>query len=188
MSAEDVYKALMESNEDVGLATVYRVLTQFEAAGLVVRHNFDGGHAVFELADGGHHDHMVDLDTNEVIEFTSPEIEALQHKIAEEHGFDLVDHNLVLYIRKKKVTSVADSRCKMIEGDLRVAFVLSIEAKLSGQAFAATTIFFACAKDSLVKSIPPSMRATSSTRSDLFNLDTAVCVASLPRTLCTNRC
>ena len=102
MTAEDVFRVLLEERSDIGLATVYRVLTQFEAAGLVVRHNFDGGHAVFELADGGHHDHMVDLDTNEVIEFTSPEIEALQHKIAEEHGFDLVDHNLVLYIRKKK--------------------------------------------------------------------------------------
>ena len=66
MSAEDVYKALMEAGEDVGLATVYRVLTQFEAAGLVVRHNFDGGHAVFELADGGHHDHMVNVETGEV--------------------------------------------------------------------------------------------------------------------------
>jgi Fur family ferric uptake transcriptional regulator len=102
LSAEEVYRLLSDEGQDIGLATVYRVLTQFEAAGLVVRHNFDGGHAVFELADGGHHDHMVDLDTNEVIEFTSPAIEKLQHEIAEEHGFDLVDHNLVLYIRKKK--------------------------------------------------------------------------------------
>ncbi|MFJ4252044.1 ferric iron uptake transcriptional regulator [Pseudomonas sp. NPDC089741] len=102
MSAEDVYKALMEAGEDVGLATVYRVLTQFEAAGLVVRHNFDGGHAVFELADGGHHDHMVDVETGEVVEFVSPEIEKLQKAIADEHGVELVDHNLVLYIRKKK--------------------------------------------------------------------------------------
>jgi Fur family ferric uptake transcriptional regulator len=80
MSAEDVYKALMEAGEDVGLATVYRVLTQFEAAGLVVRHNFDGGHAVFELADGGHHDHMVNVDTSEVIEFIDAEIEKRQQK------------------------------------------------------------------------------------------------------------
>jgi Fur family ferric uptake transcriptional regulator len=92
----------MESNDDVGLDTVYRVLTQFESAGLVVRHNFDGGHAVFELADGGHHDHMVDVDSGEVIEFTNPEIERLQKAIAEEHGYDLADHNLVLYVRKKK--------------------------------------------------------------------------------------
>lgn len=102
MSAEDVYKSLMDSGEDVGLATVYRVLTQFESAGLVVRHNFDGGHAVFELADGDHHDHMVCVDSGEVIEFIDREIEVLQHKIAERHGFDLVDHNLVLYVKKKK--------------------------------------------------------------------------------------
>ena len=102
MSAEDVYKALMEAGEDVGLATVYRVLTQFEAAGLVERHNFDGGHAVFELADGGHHDHMVCVDSGEVIEFFDPEIEKLQKEIVKRHGFDLVDHNLVLYVRKRK--------------------------------------------------------------------------------------
>ena len=101
MSAEDVYKALMEAGEDVGLATVYRVLTQFEAAGLVERHNFDGGHAVFELADGGHHDHMVCVDSGEVIEFFDPEIEKLQKDIVKQHGFELVDHNLVLYVRKK---------------------------------------------------------------------------------------
>lgn len=102
MSAEDVYKALMEAGEDVGLATVHRVLTQFEAAGLVVRHNFDGGHAVFELADSGHHDHMVCVDTGEVIEFMDAEIEKRQKEIVRERGFELVDHNLVLYVRKKK--------------------------------------------------------------------------------------
>lgn len=102
MSAEDVYKSLMESGEDVGLATVYRVLTQFETAGLVVRHNFDGGHAIFELADGDHHDHMVCVDTGEVIEFVDKEIEELQHEIAKRQGFDLVDHNLVLYVKKIK--------------------------------------------------------------------------------------
>ena len=101
MSAEDVYKALMEAGEDVGLATVYRVLTQFEAAGLVVRHNFDGGHAVFALADGGHHDHMVCVDSGDVIEFFDPEIEKLQKEIVKRHGYELVDHNLVLYVRKK---------------------------------------------------------------------------------------
>ncbi|MCQ6258268.1 ferric iron uptake transcriptional regulator [Pseudomonas sp. Q11] len=102
MSAEDVYKALMEAGEDVGLATVYRVLTQFEAAGLVARHNFDGGHAVFELADGEHHDHMVDVETREVIEFTCPAIEKRQKEIAEEHGFELIDHHLVLHVRRRK--------------------------------------------------------------------------------------
>jgi Fur family ferric uptake transcriptional regulator len=91
----------MEAGDDVGLATVYRVLTQFEAAGLVVRHNFDGGHAVFELADGGHHDHMVCVDSGEVIEFFDVEIEKRQKEIVKEHGFELVDHNLVLYVRKK---------------------------------------------------------------------------------------
>ncbi len=95
MSAEDVYKALMEANEEVGLATVYRVLTQFESAGLVERHNFDGGHSVFELERGGHHDHMVCVKTGKVIEFMNEEIEKLQHKIAEEYGYELVEHNLV---------------------------------------------------------------------------------------------
>lgn len=101
MSAEDVYKSLIEAGEDVGLATVYRVLTQFETAGLVVRHNFDGGHAVFELAKGEHHDHMVNLESGEVVEFFSEEIERLQHEVAEKHGFELIDHSLVLYVRKK---------------------------------------------------------------------------------------
>lgn len=102
MSAEDVYKALIEASEDVGLATVYRVLTQFEAAGLVVRHNFDGGHSVFELATGEHHDHMVNLDTGEVVEFFDPEIERRQREICKEKGVELVDHSLVLYVRKKE--------------------------------------------------------------------------------------
>ncbi|MBN4742862.1 ferric iron uptake transcriptional regulator, partial [Escherichia coli] len=94
MSAEVVYKALLEAGEDVGLATVYRVLTQFEAAGLVVRHNFEGGHAVFELADSGHHDHIVCVDTGELIEFMDAEIEKRQKEIVRERGFELVDHNL----------------------------------------------------------------------------------------------
>ena len=101
MSAEDVYKSLLEAGEDVGLATVYRVLTQFEAAGLVSRHNFDSGHSVFELNRGSHHDHMVCLETDRVIEFFNSDIEKLQHEIAEEHGFELVDHSLVLYVRPK---------------------------------------------------------------------------------------
>lgn len=101
MSAEDVYKALLEAGEDVGLATVYRVLTQFESAGLVVRHNFDGGHAVFELAKDEHHDHIVCVDSGEVIEFFDAEIERRQHEIVAEHGYEMVDHSLVLYVRKK---------------------------------------------------------------------------------------
>ena len=87
---------------EVGLATVYRVLTQFEAAGLVIRHNFDSGHSVFELDSGTHHDHMVHLDTGEIIEFQNEEIEELQKKIAKKHGFELVEHSLVLYVRSKK--------------------------------------------------------------------------------------
>ena len=102
MSAEDVYKALIEAGEDVGLATVYRVLTQFETAELVTRHNFDSGHSVFELARGDHHDHMVNMANGEVIEFTNDEIERLQHAIAEKMGYELVDHSLVLYVRPKK--------------------------------------------------------------------------------------
>ena len=102
MSAEDVYKALLEAGEDVGLATVYRVLTQFETAGLVVRHNFEGGHSVFEIADGDHHDHMVCMDTGDIIEFCDPEIETLQNKIAEKHGYEIVDHSMVLYVRPVK--------------------------------------------------------------------------------------
>ena len=102
MSAEDVYKNLMQSDESVGLATVYRVLTQFETAGIVERHNFDDGHSVYELADDKHHDHMVDVDTGAVVEFVNDKIELLQREIAAEKGFELVDHELVLYVRKRK--------------------------------------------------------------------------------------
>lgn len=105
MSAEDVYKALLAAGEDVGLATVYRVLTQFESAGMVERHNFEGGHSVFELKQGGHHDHMVCVDSGEVIEFINSDIERLQREVAAAHGYELVDHNLVLYVRKKTTTS-----------------------------------------------------------------------------------
>jgi len=97
LSAEDVYKALLESDEEVGLATVYRVLTQFESAGLVERHNFDGGYSVFELARGEHHDHIVCIDCGRVMEFTDDVIEDRQQKVAKEMGFDLKDHSLYLY-------------------------------------------------------------------------------------------
>ena len=102
MSAEDVYKALIDGDQDVGLATVYRVLTQFETAGLVTRHYFEGGHSVFELESGEHHDHLVCMETGKVIEFQNDTIESLQETIAEELGFELVDHNLVLYGKPKK--------------------------------------------------------------------------------------
>ena len=101
MSAEDVYKALIEGDQDVGLATVYRVLTQFEAAGLVTRHHFEGGHSVFEVDSGDHHDHLVCMETGAVIEFQNDTIESLQEQIAEELGYELVDHNLVLYGKPK---------------------------------------------------------------------------------------
>ncbi|MBT8091476.1 MAG: ferric iron uptake transcriptional regulator [Gammaproteobacteria bacterium] len=101
LSAEDIYKDLLQSGEDIGLATVYRVLTQFESAGLVTRHNFEGGHSVFELDDGDHHDHMVCVETGDVIEFVNEEIERLQHDIAEQFGYELLDHSLVLYVKQK---------------------------------------------------------------------------------------
>jgi Fur family ferric uptake transcriptional regulator len=102
MTAEDIYKQLIGHDEDIGLATVYRVLTQFETAGLVLKHNFEGGQAVFELDRGKHHDHMVDLDSGKVIEFTSEEIERLQQEIADRHGYVIEEHSLVLYVRPKK--------------------------------------------------------------------------------------
>lgn len=97
MTAEDVYKAMIDSGEEVGLATVYRVLTQFEGAGLVIRHNFEGGRSVFELDAGDHHDHMVCLECGRVFEFVDTEIESRQHKAAEAAGFIMDDHALYLY-------------------------------------------------------------------------------------------
>ena len=102
LSAEDIYKELLQHNEDIGLATVYRVLTQFESAGLVTRHNFEGGHSVFELDDGKHHDHMVCVESGNVIEFVNEEIERLQHEMAAKHGYELLDHSLVLYVKPLK--------------------------------------------------------------------------------------
>ena len=102
MTAEDIYRQLLDRGDEIGLATVYRVLTQFEAAGLVLKHNFEGGQAVYELDRGGHHDHMVDIDTGKVIEFSSEEIEALQSRIAAQHGYEIEEHALVLYVRKKR--------------------------------------------------------------------------------------
>ncbi len=101
LSAEAVYKALLVSGEEFGLATVYRVLAQFELAGLVSRHNFEGSTSVFELADRTHHDHMVCLETGKVIEFVEEQIEVLQAEIAERHGYIIEDHSLVLYVRPK---------------------------------------------------------------------------------------
>lgn len=97
LKAEDIYKQLLEMGEDIGLATVYRVLTQFESAGLVTRHHFEGGHAIFELNDGDHHDHLVDMRTGKVVEFYDDIIEQRQKAIAKEHGFKILDHTMVLY-------------------------------------------------------------------------------------------
>lgn len=99
LSAEDIYKELLGTGEDIGLATVYRVLTQFESAGLVSRHNFEGGHSVFELDEGEHHDHMVCVETGDVVEFMNDEIERLQRDIARQHNYELIDHSLILYVR-----------------------------------------------------------------------------------------
>jgi Fur family ferric uptake transcriptional regulator len=97
LSAEDIYKRLLDSNEDIGLATVYRVLTQFEAAGLVTRHHFEGGTAVFELNRGDHHDHVVCVDCGRVEEFSDPSIEERQGEAARRLGFSIADHSLILY-------------------------------------------------------------------------------------------
>lgn len=97
LSAEDIYKVLLANGDEIGLATVYRVLTQFEAGGLVHRHNFEGGQAVFELASDDHHDHMVCIKTGKVVEFYDEIIEQRQKEIAEEHGFKITDHSLTLY-------------------------------------------------------------------------------------------
>ena len=99
LSAEDVYRRLLESNEDIGLATVYRVLTQFEAAGLVTRHHFEGGTAVFELNEGEHHDHIVCTDCGRVEEFSDVGIEERQQAIAAGLGFEITDHSLTLHGR-----------------------------------------------------------------------------------------
>lgn len=97
LSAEDLYKALLESGEDIGLATVYRVLTQFETAGLVNRHHFEGGHSVFELDDGAHHDHIVCVKCGRVDEFVDDVIEKRQKDIARRTGYEMTDHSLYIY-------------------------------------------------------------------------------------------
>jgi len=97
MSAEDVYRALLQSDADVGLATVYRVLTQFESAGLVTRHHFDGGQAIFELNTGDNHDHIVCIKTGRVAEFKDPQIESRLREIADQLGYELTDHSIILY-------------------------------------------------------------------------------------------
>jgi Fur family ferric uptake transcriptional regulator len=101
LTADDIYRCLVDAKEEIGLATVYRVLSQFESAGLVEKHNFESGQAYYELDSGVHHDHMVCVETGKVIEFISEDIEAAQRKIAEAHGYDIEDHSLVIYVRPK---------------------------------------------------------------------------------------
>ncbi len=102
LTAEELYRQLVGHHEDIGLATVYRVLTQLESAGIVSKHHFESGQAVFELNRGRHHDHMIDLDTGRVIEFVDEDIERLQRAIAQRHGYELEDHSLVLYVRPRR--------------------------------------------------------------------------------------
>lgn len=97
LKAEDIYKNLLDSGEEIALATVYRVLTQFETAGLVTRHHFEGGHAVFEVNDGEHHDHLVDIETGQVMEFYDEVIEKRQKEIAKKYNFNITEHTMVLY-------------------------------------------------------------------------------------------
>jgi Fur family ferric uptake transcriptional regulator len=97
LSAEDIYKILLANGDEIGLATVYRVLTQFESAGLVNRHHFEGGQAVFELASDDHHDHMICVRTGKVVEFFDEVIEQRQRDIARQHGFEITGHSLILY-------------------------------------------------------------------------------------------
>lgn len=99
LSAEEIYRRLIDAGEEVGLATVYRVLTQFEQAGICIRHNFEEGHAVYELTPSDHHDHMVCLDTGDVIEFTDDIIEERQRILAKERGYEIIDHSMVLYVK-----------------------------------------------------------------------------------------
>ena len=97
LSAEDIYKLMIGSNEEIVLATIYRVLTQFEQVGLLIRHHFEGGKAVYELNEKSHHDHIVCLQCGHVTEFVNEEIENLQTKVAEEHGFKIIEHSLIIY-------------------------------------------------------------------------------------------
>ena len=102
LSAEEIYKKLIDAGEEVGLATVYRVLTQFEQAGICIRHNFEESHAVYELTPSHHHDHMVCLETGDVIEFTDDTIEERQMMLAKDKGYEIIDHSMVLYVKPLK--------------------------------------------------------------------------------------
>jgi len=100
-TADELYSKIRSNNTDIGLATIYRVLNQFETAGLVVKHQFENGQSVYELDTGEHHDHMVDVETGEVTEFVNKEIEELQEKLVNDRGYELIDHSMVLYVKKR---------------------------------------------------------------------------------------
>jgi len=102
LSADEIFKILLHAGDEVGLATVYRVLTQFEQAGICVKHNFEGGRAVYELTPSQHHDHMVCVETGDIIEFTDDTIEERQAKVADSRGYEIIDHSMVLYVRPKE--------------------------------------------------------------------------------------
>lgn len=100
-TAEDIYTEMRLADHDLGLATIYRVLNQFETAGLVIKHQFEENQAVFEIDTGEHHDHMIDIDSGKVVEFYDEKLERLQEKIADQHGYELIDHKMILYVKKK---------------------------------------------------------------------------------------
>jgi|SRR5690606_32920637 len=100
-TAEDIYTEMRLAEHDLGLATIYRVLNQFETAGLVIKHQFEENQAVFEIDTGEHHDHMIDIDSGKVVEFYDAQLEKLQEEIANEHGYELIDHKMILYVKKK---------------------------------------------------------------------------------------
>jgi Fur family ferric uptake transcriptional regulator len=101
LTAEDIFKELLKTGNDISLATIYRALSQFEEAGLVIKHNFDGINAVYELNSEEHHDHMICLKTGDIIEFYDEDIEKKQQEIAENHGYEVINHSLILYVRPK---------------------------------------------------------------------------------------
>lgn len=122
LTAEEVYRKMLESGEEIGLATVYRVLTQFVAAGILQRHHFENERASFELAEAGHHDHMVCTQCGHIVEFFDEEIEKRQKAIAESHGFTISDHSLYLYgtckgMAEKGVCSIPSSPCHTSKKD-----------------------------------------------------------------------
>ena len=108
LSADELYQQLLSEGEEIGLATVYRVLSQFESVGLVIRHNFEEGRSVFERSSAEHHDHMVCLETGKVVEFVNERIEELQHEVAAAHGYEIVSHNMVLFVRPRKKPGNSD--------------------------------------------------------------------------------